>query len=199
LLRSSIVEGLFPAASRLDEVGVSQRMGVSRTPLREALIALEEEGLVRSSPNKGFTVVPADVALVREVYPILASLERLAVGLGGRRLAEALPELEQLNDRLAEADESPEQYALDVAFHDRLVRDCGNDRLLRLIEIHRAQARRFDGAHRRGTADREGSCAEHRQVIEAIRSGRIDEAQRLVEAHWQRGEDVVIAWLERQS
>ena len=195
-MRSSIVEGRLSPDSRLDEVSLSQRMGVSRTPLREALIALQEEGLVKSLPNRGFVVVPADVALVREVYPILGALERLAIGLGATRLVEAVPDLEDLNDRLAEETETAAQYMLDMAFHDRLVRDCGNERLLRLIEVHRAQARRFDGAHRRGTADREGSCAEHRRMIEAITDRRFTDVQQLLEEHWRRGEDVVIGWLE---
>lgn len=195
-LRASIAGGEFAAAPRLDEVRLSRRMGVSRTPLREALIALEEEGLVQSQPNKGFLVVPADDSLVREVYPILGALERLAVGLAGERLQAAVPELDDLNERLAIETVPARQYALDLAFHERLVSDCGHPRLLRLIEIHRLQARRFDGAYSRGTADRDGSCAEHRELIAALREGRTADAQRDLEAHWRRGKDVVIAWLE---
>lgn len=195
-LRSSILSGAVAAEARLEEVELSRRLGVSRTPLREALIVLEEEGLVRSVPNKGFVVVKADAELVRETYPILAALERLALLLSGDRLAEALPDLERINRELAAETVSERQYALDAAFHERLTRDCGNPRLLKLLETHRANARRFDGAHRRGTADRDGSCRQHREIIEAVRAGNAVQAAQLLEEHWRAGEQVVIGWLE---
>jgi DNA-binding GntR family transcriptional regulator len=70
LLKSMIRDGALPGGARLDEVRLSERLGVSRTPLREALIAIEAEGMVRSTPNRGFIVVRADAELVREIYPI---------------------------------------------------------------------------------------------------------------------------------
>ncbi len=191
-----IARGTLAGGARLDEVALSDRIGVSRTPLREALIALEGEGLVQSTPNKGFTVVLANEALVREVFPILAALEAVAVRLSGEAVVKAAPELAALNQELLSARSKPKQYELDSAFHRRLTASCGNARLLKLLAVHRDMARRFDGAHARGTADQAGSCREHAEIVAVIEKGRLDKAADLLIAHWRRGEDVVIAWLK---
>lgn len=199
LLERLIRKGDLPGGARLEEVALSKRIGVSRTPLREALIALEEYGLVTSSPNKGFCVVHANEALVREIYPILGALEGAALRLALPRLPAAAPELKALNDKLSRATSKARQYELDRQFHARLTRSCGNPRLLKLLDTHWAQARRFDGALRRGTADRDGSCREHTEIVRAIENGRVEAAVESLIAHWRRGEDVVINWLRGVS
>lgn len=199
LIRTRILDGTLPGSTRLDEVGLSRDLGVSRTPFREAMIALQEEGLVQSRPNKGFTVTPIDEALVRDVYPVLRVLEAGAIRLTGARLKRALPDLAALNARLAKESDKARQYDLDAAFHRRLVADCGNPRLLRLIEQHWEQAQRFNGAHDRGTADRDGSCHEHAEIIAAIDRGDMDTAASVLERHWARGEGVVVKWLKGRS
>ena len=111
----------------------------------------------------------------------------------------SIPELDATNKRLSTETRKPRQYELDSAFHSRLTRDCGNRRLLKLIKDHWAQARRFDGARARGTADRDGSCREHQGIIDAIRRGRTGAAADLLLEHWRRGEDTVTAWLRENS
>lgn len=197
-LRQLIAAGEFSGGAKLEEVELAARLGVSRTPVREALIALEHEGLVRSRPNKGFALVPADANLVRESYPILGALEAAAVRLADGRLAAALPDLRALDRKLAAASRPSAQYELDHAFHRRLIRDCGNARLLGLIEVERTRAQRFDGAHRRGMADRGGSRAEHRAIIAAIARRDYAAAAETLAAHWQRGVEVVVDWLGRR-
>jgi len=199
VLETLIRKGELPGGARLEEVELSRRIGVSRTPLREALIALEEDGLVQSSPNKGFSVVPANEALVREIYPILGALEGAALRLSLPQLRAAVPELKAINDKLSRATDKARQYELDMQFHDRLTRGCGNPRLLKLLDTHWTQARRFDGAQRRGTADRDGSCREHAEIVRAIEGGRVGAAVETLVAHWRRGEDVVIDWLKGAS
>ena len=194
-LRDLIADGAFDADERIEEIPLSDRLGVSRTPVREALQRLAHEGLVICRPNRGYRIVPAGEELVRESYPILGALEAAAVRLAGPKLSAAADELDALIDALERAEDPAEQYELDHGFHRRLVRDCGNERLLALIETERVRAQRFDGAHRRGTHDRRGSCAEHRAILAAIREGRIEAAAQLVEAHWRRGVETVATWL----
>ncbi len=198
-LREMILEGELASGSRLEEVELAERLGVSRTPVREALIALERDGLVRSRPHHGFTVTPADANLVREAYPILAALEGAAMRLAWPKLRDAAGELVELNTRLSVAKTSAEQFQFDHAFHSRLTADCGNARLLELLAVERASARRFDGADRRGTADQAGSCREHAAIIAAIRKDDLEEASARLQDHWDRGVDVVIEWLEKSS
>jgi DNA-binding GntR family transcriptional regulator len=199
ILEKLIRRGELSGGARLEEVELSRRIGVSRTPLREALIALEEDGLVQSSPNKGFTVVPANEALVREIYPILGALEGAALRLSLPQLKAAAPELKAINDKLSRATDKARQHEFDMQFHARLTHGCGNPRLLKLLDTHWTQARRFDGAQRRGTADREGSCREHAEIVRAIEDGRAAAAVEALIAHWRRGEDTVINWLRGGS
>ncbi len=198
-IRALIADGDFDGGERIEEIPLSERLGVSRTPVREALQRLACEGLVICRPNRGYRIVPAGEGLVRESYPILGALEAAAVRLAGPALAEAVPKLEALVASLETAVDPAAQYELDHEFHRRLVRACGNERLLTLIETERVRAQRFDGAHRRGTHDRGGSSAEHRAILDAIRNGRCDEAAALVEAHWRRGVETVADWLAEQG
>lgn len=199
-IRSMIEDGLYRDGDRLEEVEISSRIGVSRTPVREALISLEGDGLVRSAPNKGFVVVTANEDLVREIYPILGALEGAALRLAAPMLdASAVSALSRINDRLARARVAKAQYDLDAAFHERIVRDCGNTRLLRLLDAHRTLARRIDGAHLRGTANRDGSVLEHAAIVARIENGDFGAAAELLIEHWRNGESVVANWLRNRE
>lgn len=197
LLRDMILSGELAGGARIEEVELAERMGVSRTPVREALIALERDGLVRSRPHRGFVVEAADAGLVREAYPILSALEAAAVRLSWPALKAAASELSDINNQLAAAKGRIEQYRLDRAFHARLTADCGNPRLLALLDVERTRAQRFDGAEARGTADHAGSCREHAAIVAAVRKGDLDGVLRQLAAHWERGVEVVVGWLEQ--
>jgi len=195
ILRNLIATGDMNAGTKLDEMRLSERLGVSRTPIREAIIGLEHEGWVRRVPNKGARVVAADERLVREIYPILGALECEAVRLAGERLVRSADALRQVNAKLRRADRRPEQHKLDAQFHRMLVEQCENPRLLTLIERHWALARRFDGAFERGTANHGGSCDQHEEIAGAISRGGVEKAAELLRKHWQQGVEVVCRWL----
>lgn len=199
LVKTMIRDGALPGGARLDEVRLSQRIGVSRTPLREALIALEAEGLVRSAPNRGFTVVRADAELVREIYPIKGALESAALRLGAEAARANLPELRAINARLARETSKARMYRLDAQFHELLLAGCKNERLMAMIDSFRAQAARVDGAHRRGMADRDGSCRQHASVLDALEAGDDDAAEAALRRHFHLGAAVVIQWLEENT
>jgi DNA-binding GntR family transcriptional regulator len=199
LVRQMIEEGQLRSGERLEEVSLSQRIGVSRTPTREALIALEGDGFVQSMPNRGFVVTPVNEAMVREVYPIIAALETAALRSVGLKLQATLPQLREINEKYLSARTKPRQYEFDQAFHQVLTGACTNRRLLDLLQTQRATARRFDGAHRRGAANHEGSHREHAAIIAAIAAGDIDRAVAVLGAHWRHGEDVVARWLEQST
>lgn len=198
LLRQGILRGDLRPGATLEEIPLAARLGVSRTPVREALIALEEEGLVLSRPRKGYIVASADADLVRRTYPILAALEAEAVRLAGAGLALSIAKLKSTNEALSNATEKTRQHALDRTFHSLLVGECGNERLLHLIGIEWARAQWFDGAQDRGTADQGGSCAEHNEIIRALERGDNESAAQTLHAHWHRGIEVVTKWLAQR-
>lgn len=195
VLRNLISRGDIADGGRLEEVELARQMGVSRTPVREALIALEAEGWVHAIPNKGVRVIAADQKMVAELYPILAALEAEAVRASGDALVASAGELRRINQKLAAETRRPRQHALDAAFHRALIDKCGNPRLLHLIEVHWRLAGRFDGGGDRGTANQKGSCEEHDVIIKAVEEGDVDRAANLLREHWYGGIQVVAEWL----
>jgi DNA-binding GntR family transcriptional regulator len=199
VLRSRIVDGGLGDEARIAEVELAEALGVSRTPVREALILLEDQGLIRSRPHRGYQAVAADAELVRQTFPILGALETAALRLGFERLVSAAPALRKLNHALAAEHRPARQYELDHRLHEALTGACANPRLLALLEQERARAARFDGAHHRGVAALESSCADHAAVIDAIEAGDREAAAARLFAHWRAGEEVVIAWLKARE
>ncbi|WP_309661714.1 GntR family transcriptional regulator [Sphingomonas sp.] len=198
IVRDRIVSGHFKGGQHLEEVALASDLGVSRTPLREALFGLEEEGLVISRPHRGFVVAPADRQAVRDLYPILGSLEALAVETSNRALRDDVSGLRLLNARLQTA--RPDRAAAaDRAFHVALRRRCPNQRLLDMLDRHEALAHRLDGAIRRGMADVPGSHDQHAIIVEAIAAGDFLGAAHAVRDHWRSGEQTVLAWLEQND
>src|SRR4029079_670380 len=148
-VRDRIVGGRLKGGEHLEEASLAAALGVSRTPLREALFALAEEGLVISRPHRGFVVAPADRQAVRDLYPILGSLEALAVEISGEALRADVPALREINARLQASPRARAANA-DRAFHAAPRRRCPNSRLVEMLERHEALAHRLDGAVRRG-------------------------------------------------
>jgi DNA-binding GntR family transcriptional regulator len=199
VLRTRIVEGRLGGEERIAEVELAEALGVSRTPVREALILLEDQGLIRSRPHRGYQAVAANADLVRETFPVLGGLETAALRQGFDRLVPAVPALRKLNEALANERRRTRQYELDRRFHEGLTKPCANLRLLTLLEQERARAARFDGAHDRGMAALESSCVQHVAVLDAIEAGDRDRATTLLVAHWDSGVEVVIGWLRQRT
>jgi DNA-binding GntR family transcriptional regulator len=198
-VRALIVKGSLQPGGRLDEIRLSMLIGTSRTPLREALIALEQEGLVDSRPNRGFVVAALDEKLVRETYVILGALESAAVETGGDTLVARAPELAAINGRLAKEKQPARRHALDREFHRRLAEPSGNGRLLQLLTQQWNQSMRIDGGRKRGIANLARSCADHDAIVEAIEKHDLEEAARRVRMHWRHGVDVVTRWMREQK
>lgn len=128
-LRSLILSGQYPAGSRLGEVELAAVLGVSRTPVREALRLLAAEGLVELTPNKGARVVAWTDAELEEIFALRAQVEGLAARRAAERISEAdLVELERLAQAHAEATAAGEHrdldriYELNGQFHAGVVR-----------------------------------------------------------------------------
>ena len=199
ILRDAIVSGDLRAGARLDEAGLAARVGASRTPVREALISLEEEGLVHSRANHGFAVARLSEAMVRELYPILGALEAAAVEMTGDALLSIVPALRDLHRQLLGEARAEHRYRLDADFHRTLTAGCGNHQLLKLLELHRNQARLVDGGEVRGMADYEHSCAEHAAITDAIGNADVSGASSLIKAHWRNGQEVVLRWMKGRT
>jgi len=133
-LKRAILEGTHPGGTLLTEGDVAERLGVSRTPVREALLRLESEGLVRLYPKKGALVVPVSAQEAHDVVEARALIEEWAADRAWPRRAEIAPELEVLLEEMRRArqvDAFLDFTTADRAFHERVVAAAGNELLTR--------------------------------------------------------------------
>ena len=125
ILLGEIIEGALAPGTRLVESRLAERLGVSRTPVREALFRLHQEGFVLTSAGRGFSVEPLDDKEARELFPILSALEGLALSMAGPLLALDVEALREANRVLAPLAQRPwEAIGADTAFHELLVQRC---------------------------------------------------------------------------
>lgn len=198
-LSEAITQGTIAPGARLREVEIATQLGVSATPVREALRRLEREGLVAVVPHRGATVVTFTPAEIANLYEIHEVLESHAV----RRATEASDrDTAALERILAETEATllqPDQRAfnrLDIRFHRTLNELSGNVPLAELTEqIHRriqSVRIRFD-LH---LPDRPvQSHAQHKALVAAVRDGDIDRAEALARGHIQTVRDAVLRML----
>ena len=175
-----------PLEIRLDERRLSQDLGMSRTPVREALSVLEQEGFVRSVPRRGLIVVRKSKREVVEMITVWAALESMAARLAAPRVTEAdLVELHSLVDRFQEdpSEQLSEYSRANMEFHKAIIRMGGVELMTSLTDnlfIHmravRAVTMTQDNRARRSIAD-------HRDIIAALERREAELAERLVRDH----------------
>ncbi len=182
-----IVAGELPSGTKLNEVELAARLGVSRGPVREAFRALEESGLVQLEKNRGVYVRQVSLAEADEIYELRAVLDEYA----GRRLAQgATPDdvraLRALVERMEKAvgrSDADGYHDANLAFHDRLVELAGNAKLAQLYRRLVNELRLF----RRASLDQDDalptSVREHRAIVDRIAAGEAAAAGRLLYDH----------------
>jgi phosphonate utilization transcriptional regulator len=186
-----ILGGELPPGAKLTEAALSERLGVSRGPIREAFRRLEEAGLVRQEKNRGVFV--RDIALdeAAEIYDLRAAMDELA----GRRLAQsmtaeqsrALRGIVEQMEQAARADDADAYHLLNLEFHDRVVEFAGNRKM---SSMYRRLVKELALARRRNLSEKQAlphSVAEHRQILKAIASGDPEAAGRALFEHAEAG------------
>jgi len=202
-LRGAILSGRFEPGQRLLERDLVERMGVSRTPIREALRMLELEGLITTVPYKSPVVTRPTLDDARELYEARAALEGQAVALFTRRADDAL--IERLRAHVAVAERAVKrtsvQGVLDAnnAFHDVLAAGCGNALLQSMLANLRDRIvlLRVESLSHPGRRPR--SIAEHRAIVRMIALRDADGARRLIEEHVMRAWRAAHAQMEPRS
>jgi DNA-binding GntR family transcriptional regulator len=194
-----LAAGRLAPGQRLEEERLSQALGVSRTPLREALASLAQEGVVESVPRRGFRVPKLSAERVRDLYPLIGSLEGLALRLSGPGAMSLAKGLEELNGRLALPHLSARQRAdADARWHELLVSRNPNREVAMLLDRCRQRVRPYAGSWARSPAEVETSRSEHAQIASLVGAGRLDEAAEALLRHWVRGTRPVTAWVDAQ-
>ena len=186
-LRKAILRGEFQPGERLMEIMLANKLGVSRTPVREAMRQLENEGLVIMIPRKGAQVAKITRQELNDVLEVRKSLEILAVEKACERMTPeqeaALAEAEELFNSLIGTDDITAIAEADVAFHDVIYQATGNRRLIQILNNLREQMYRFRVEHLKNKAGRLKLTEEHRAIVEAVLAKDAEAASRLTAEH----------------
>ena len=171
-LRQAIQNGTLQPGERLMEIPLAEELGVSRTPIREAIRKLELEGFVIMMPRRGAYVANITLKDITQVFELRSALEELAAGLAAERITEE--EIETLERMLVEIGEHMENkdmervVAADVAFHEVLYKASRNDRLVEIVHNLREQTYRFRSFSMNQPGRLRKTWEEHRLLVEAI-------------------------------
>ncbi len=171
-LRDLIIEGHLAPGTRINEVHVGGVLGVSRTPLREAIKTLAREGLVENVPSRGAIVRRFSEADVIQILEVLKIMEQLAARLVCAHADDgAIAHIEDLHRRMLEFYKSGdrlEYFKLNQAIHTAIARASGNRALAETHEILQARIKRVRYIGNEGPARWAGAVAEHEEMIEAL-------------------------------
>lgn len=196
LVLGQILDGTLQPGDRLSDQILAPRFNVSRTPMREALLELTREGVVASDVGRGFVVRPLTIREAAENYPILASLEVLALRTAPLPSRERLDQLRSLNDQLGRTIQPARRVELDRQWHRLLVVDCGNAHLLELIERLTTSLARYELAYMRSVKRAATSQTHHGKIVAALLRRDRDGAAVWLERNWTASADAIRGWLE---
>lgn len=193
-VRDAIFDGGYALGSQLREVELAEALGVSRGPVREALLRLEREGLVRTEWHRGTTVTALSDEDVAELDSLRAALDGLAVGLVVDRAPDqALAEIDAVVRRMDRAAGEHEMVRCDLEFHDAVYAAAGHRRLREAWLAIRSQVHLFL-LTRIGVATDgylAGIPAEHRELAAALRARDREKALALFAEHRRQAFDVL--------
>jgi len=199
VLEDEIASGLQPPGTRLEEVALAARFGVSRTPVREALRLLSASGLIELRPRRGAVVATLSLERLVEMFEAMAELEAICGRLAARRMSDAeRRELERCHALCGEAAASADTdsyYWRNAAFHGAIYAGSHNSYLAeeaRKLRRRLQPYRRLQLRLRRRVAD---SYAEHSAVVEAILAGEEEAASEALRAHVTIQSDRFADWL----
>ena len=200
VLRRMLIEGRFPPGERLVEESLAKEMGASRTPLREALHRLEQEGLLARRPRGGYELKPLDPAEVEEAVEARSLLESYAASLAARRATDKV--LDQLSRNIAQFAAAHERRdpaalaALNAEFHALLAQAAGSRLLIRLLEVLEGLVERISRTSATGMEAGCWSLEEHREILAALRARNPEAAARAAAGHVRRGGKHILEHLQ---
>lgn len=192
-IREAIIGGQLPPGERLMEIQLAEEMGVSRTPVREAIRKLELEGLVVMIPRKGAYVSGLSMKDISDVFEIRSALEGLAAELASERATEE--ELENMERHLVRIAEGIEKgditsvVEVDTDFHGMLYTASRNQWLGQIINNLREQIQRFRQTSLSYPGRMRVALEEHRRIVEAISSRDPELARKLAAEHIENAEN----------
>jgi len=198
-IRTMIFDGRLEAGMRVNEVHLAEQLGVSRTPLREALSTLIAEGAITVSPRRGCFVKPLTIEEAQSIYPIRAILDPEALRLAGIPSDKRFKKLDAINNKLRTAKDVMRAIKLDDAWHRELWSECPNAVLKDMIEQFMRRTRRYELASMREHRNVLGSTESHDDIAAALRDGNLKRACTRLRKSLNDGAQPVLEWLAQRD
>lgn len=201
-IRQAILTGDLKPGERLMEIHLAEKLGVSRTPIREAIRQLELEGLVVMIPRKGATVAHLSSKTTSEVLEVRLALDELSVKLACERITDSeIDELKSANvafEEAVEAGDTKEITACDIAFHDIILNASKNARLTQIVNNLAEQLYRYRFEYIKDSSGWQSLISEHRMITDAIVKKDADLAIKAMRVHIKNQENSILRLINRE-
>jgi DNA-binding GntR family transcriptional regulator len=194
-----IVDGELSAGERINEVHLSQHLGVSRTPLREALTRLAHEGALDTIPRIGHFVRGLTVDEADQLYEIRPLLDPEALKRAGLPGKEKIERLRDLNETIAASKNPDEVINADNEWHIELVSDCPNKILLDVVRQFMRRTHRYEVALMRERGNVLKATTNHRSILAALKRRDLEAACDSLRANLESGRAPIVAWLKSRE
>lgn len=202
-LRQAILKGELLPGERLMEIQLAEKMGVSRTPIREAIRKLEREGLVIMVPRKGAEVAGISEKMLRDVLEVRMTLEKLALRLAFKRqgtdLIEKLEAAEQAFQDAIEGEKLIDMAEADEQFHFLIYEAADNDKLRELLNSLKENMYRYRLEYLKDENYRRSLMEEHNAIIEAFKTNDLEKGLEVTDTHIANQERAVIGRVRQEN
>ena len=202
-LRRAILRGELVPGQRLMEIQLAEKMGVSRTPVREAIRKLELEGLVVMIPRRGAEVAHISGKNLKDVLEVRCALEELAGELACERMTvEDFKQLELANHKFAAAFESDDITLLgetDESFHGLIYQATDNAKLVQMVSHLREQMYRYRIEHLKDRGQRTILYQEHQEIMHALAARDVEAVRKAIRKHISRQEEQIAKMIKEHS
>jgi DNA-binding GntR family transcriptional regulator len=186
-LKTEIIKGSLKPGTKLSEGKIAEQMGVSRTPVREAIRELAAEGFVKISPNQGVVISNISIEDIQEVLQIRSVLEGLAARLAATKITrEKIKELESFNknmEKFISKDDILNFIKESEKFHVLILDICGNNRLVQIRKNLDDQIHRYRSISLNVPRRPKYALEEHKKITEALKQGDLTKADELSKMH----------------
>jgi DNA-binding GntR family transcriptional regulator len=186
VLLDSISSGSLGPDTRITQEEIAAQLGVSRSPVLQALRLLKKDGFIQDAPNRGVQAAPLEVERTRQLYEVRGALDALAARLAAERHASIDPNLIAKGRRVVQGSNINAAIEADIAFHEAIYQASGNPLIAETGRLHWAHLRRVMGAVLRSSGHRGTIWDEHEAIARAITRGDGARAAELSEAHTRK-------------
>lgn len=188
LISKKIISGELKPKTRIRINEMSEALGISRTPVREAILRLEDEGLILSKANRWTMVAPINIDETLNIYPIISSLEQLALKIGFSNINdEVIEELENINENIKKIQSKKNHIKileLDQAFHKEIIDLAQNSEIDSLLDGLKRKVSRVDIYFFENDSHKMSSFDEHAEIIKYLKKKDLEKALLAIEKNW---------------